>query len=319
MAGILRKNLIASTVKYSGTPGTPGDPGAPALPARCITGTQTITNPASYVIYEGKMYYTPASSYVSTVTTCYPPQPARPPIPGIPSTADRTVYTSNIGWTGGGRSVDVMIEGGTFNFTVPYAVAVIVGLVESDQTTSPNEALHAFYIYRSAINIREAGSNVFLCAQTHAPANIYSIQRAGGLTHYLINGVTVYSSASRSTLPLMLDASLYAAGDTVVIEPLSLSTSGRIDGSFEPLVARLGVVNYAEIDGSFEPLGGDLLSRPRTLLDGFFQPLLGLLGNYSQIDGSFEVLTGELESNSISPTVSILDGEFLPLLVRSIG
>lgn len=325
MSGILRKKLIQSTVVYAGTPGSPGYPGSPEIKGRFVYSCRpesvcrtTIENP---IVNNGGG----ASGYIVTTGPCVVTtvcenrwvdyQPARPAVPPVAATASRTVNTSNVGWTGGGRSVDVMTEGGTFYFTMPYGVAVIVGLVESDQTTSPNEALHAFYIYRGEVRVLELGATVsFLHDYPHNPTNIYGLRRSLNRIQYLINGVIVYSSASKSAQSLMLDASLYVAGDTVVIEPLSSSTGGAIDGTFEPLTARLGIVTYADIDGSFEPMQADLLSRPRSNLDGSFAPLIAKMGRYAEIDGSFEALTGDSESTSMLPTVSILDGEFLPLV-----
>lgn len=325
MAGTLRKKLIQSTVVYQGTPGSPGYPGNPFIPGHYAYVTKTTTDNGGPIYANGTnglgisntriIGYRPPTTVTTTELVWIPDQPARPAVPAVAGTASRTVNSSNIGWTGGGRSVDIMIDGGTFYFTVPYSVAVIVGLVERDQTTSPNEALHAFYIYRGELRIRELGVDVFTTpAHPHLASNVYGLRRSLNTIQYLINGVVIYSSPSKSIQPLMLDASLYVAGDTVVIQPLSGSTGGTIDGSFEPLAGRLGIVTYADIDGSFEPMRADLLSRPRSSLDGSFSPLIAKMGRYSEIDGSFEPLTGDMESTSITPQVNILDGEFSPIV-----
>lgn len=334
MSGTLTKKLIQSVITYSGTPGSPGDPGSPAVAGHYGYATGT-TNIAGGPVFGAPYKYNPVTkkydiptligyikptSVPSTNLVWFPPQPARAPTPAVAATSARTLTSSNVGWTGGGRSVDIMTGGGTFYFTVPVSVAVIVGLVEADQSTSPNEALHGFYIYRRELRIRESGVDVFYSPGTpHSAANLYGINRSGNTISYLVNGQVIHTSASRSALPVMLDTSLYVAGDTVVLQALSAGTRGVVDGEFEPIVGLLGD-DYAQIDGRFGAFGGDLLSEPRLTVDGYLHPLIGLLGraSYAQVDAGFLAIQGELTAASITPVVNILDGEFSPMVASAV-
>lgn len=251
MAGTLVKKNAPRAVLVPGGLGTPGSPGQPALPARQVSKKVNVCRWVD--IRTGRI----VDQYTRSEVTYYryvcgdeevieyiPAQPYVAPTPPVPPTPQQWRSEMNIGWTGGAHTLAMMVGDGVYRFGVPSAVAAVVGLVGADSSTSPSEATHAFQILSGQYRISEAGV-VRGPMGVHNVASEYGIRRRAGLVEYLVDGVPVYTSTVPSSGPVVLDATLYAPGDTVLYRGLDLLRDGASAAAMEPLES-LGGDDYAQ-------------------------------------------------------------------------
>ncbi|MWK56894.1 hypothetical protein GO594_12980 [Pseudomonas otitidis] len=180
---------------------------------------------------------------------CYPATPAVPAVP------PKVVYDALPGWNSGGQSIGGLLGDGYAQFIIgPSSIGAVVGLNSRSDTVSPADCSHAFYGHQGALDIYEGGVVVQSVATPLSARPVLRVARSKGIVQYLVDGVVVRTSPTRSTGFARLDVSLYAAGDFVE-DPLLANynfgtASGRvgITASFDRrprAEGRVGVSGYA--------------------------------------------------------------------------
>ena len=145
--------------------------------------------------------------------------PGRDAVPAVPAVTSTDYH---IGWNAGANSLDTVTDDARVTFTPQVAAAVAVGFanVPREDVTTPNNLSHAFLIARQPNGrIRscclEFGQRVSQLIP-YAPEDEFVIEREDGVVTYKINGDTVLVSTARSSGPIQVGTSLYAAGDGVL-------------------------------------------------------------------------------------------------------
>lgn len=319
MANRLQKQIITQYL--------PAIPYRPAVPARCVQikktlpGGTIVTTWRAVVDRNGKVRYLPVYTQVPErifyETVCYPAQPE------VKGRAASTTYTPITGWNAGARSIEALDGDGYVEFSVNRGVlGAVVGFSYADNTPLPSEQSHAFYIHGSTVDIMEQGQVVAAGVAAHAAGNVYRISRVGGVVTYSVGGWAL-DSAIQSVGQVVLDASLYASGDTVDNPTIAAITDvpGRGNGSFKPLEGVGAEGAYAFGLGSFAPLEGYGVGAAISRGAGSFQAMQGAGANYaySAGSGSFAALTGEGVSGYPEISFSSGMGVFTPMSGVGIG
>lgn len=143
-----------------------------------------------------------------------------PEIPPSVGHAARVVSEPNLGWNSGANSV-VMRDGDVrLAFTIDAIPAgTYVGLKGSRSgVTAPELITHAFYIYGIAgaafVEVRERGARQG-AASAYTLGDLLEIRREGGRVSYWLAGVKLRDSQLPSYGPVLVNACLYSAGDTI--------------------------------------------------------------------------------------------------------
>lgn len=144
-----------------------------------------------------------------------------PEVPASTGHATRVVTDANLGWNAGANSI-AMLDGDVRMAIAPDAIpaGMFVGLKGSRVgPTAPELLTHAFYIYAAAlgkafVEVRERGVLVGV-ATAYTLGSLLEIRRDGGRVSYWIAGAKVRDSAVASRGPVLVNACLYSAGDTL--------------------------------------------------------------------------------------------------------
>lgn len=296
---------------------TPAVPYRPYQPAYCTTRSYRV--PARYVVTGyavitgvdafGNRFtfyaprYTLAPARTEYEKVCYPAVPERPAVPA------KTTYTAVTGWNSGASSLASLRGDGYVEFEFPAnPFGVVVGLSGVDADVSPNEQTHAFYAHARVVDIFEGGRLV--ASFVHVPGTKYRIARAAGVVRYLIGGAVVHTSANPSLGRVVLDASMYAAGDYVdnpVVRAQNLPGAGS--GTLKPLLGIASSGAYSLVTGTLPALTGGGREAPRpSVAHGSLAALIGVAADrpYGSAAGSLAPLEGRVEGGF--PQVSVVDG-----------
>lgn len=151
--------------------------------------------------------------------------PERPASPRVPGYVSKQVVRQ---WNAGANSIETLDGDVRTNFSLPLGlVGVVVGFKGSrKKQTVPSLIEHGFYFQRQGgvdvLQIIERGSVKSPASPRRDDALKFSIVRRGGDVTYLVNGFHVYASSSPSIGPVVVNACLFASGDTV---PLGAPTA----------------------------------------------------------------------------------------------
>jgi hypothetical protein len=135
-----------------------------------------------------------------------------------PATLTRSVST---GWTAGANSIAALAGDvhAVFDFE-PMPLGIVVGFKPAGARIpqdNPNLIQHGIYGYLSQglpnVDILESGKQRASFAYT--PGQSIEIRRVGEKVTYLINGAQVYASSVPSFGAVIVNACLYASGDTL--------------------------------------------------------------------------------------------------------
>jgi hypothetical protein len=130
------------------------------------------------------------------------------------------IATPNAGWNAGARSLKTCVGDCQAEFSVPNSVAgVCIGLATTDSGADFREIQYGLLFQGTAggprVYVYESGVQKF-SGGVYASDDRFCIRRTGSIVKYLKNGVVIYTSLVPSNgQPVMLDTSLYAAGDSV--------------------------------------------------------------------------------------------------------
>jgi len=134
---------------------------------------------------------------------------------------DTYVLDPNEGWNAGAISIGLLDGDATYKFQVDGTPAgVVTGLSDpaSDTGYSYQEIEWAFYISNGGYRVMENGVDKTPPVASAPTTTVYKIRRVGLEVTYWVDDVLVYTSlntpSSESSF-LLVDASLYAAGDNI--------------------------------------------------------------------------------------------------------
>ena len=143
-----------------------------------------------------------------------------PATDGAPATPTRVITSANLGWNAGANSI-LKLDGDVHMVEAITAVPVDTYLgfkyARANQT-QPYRLAYAFRIYKLGT---QASYELWEGTAQRVGANPYvlgtplEIVRASGQVTYFVNGSLVYSSAVPSKGPLLVNACLFSAGDTL--------------------------------------------------------------------------------------------------------
>lgn len=167
------------------------------------------------------------------------------------TTPDTFTYGSNEGWNAGANSIGLLDDNASYQFTIPGAPAgVVTGISDPEDNVGYGytEIGYAFYISNGGYRVIEKGQ--FRTSPIAIPAeSLFQITHIGTRVEYFVNGEHVYTSGVPSPETFMLvDASLYAAGDSIA------------DASINEVY-----VQTAEISGSSTLSASPTVTRPASL------------------------------------------------------
>lgn len=148
-----------------------------------------------------------------------------PAAPEIPSTPGYLVYTPQLAWDAGARSVEQLDGDVELSFTMGAVIGAVVGLCAIDTATSGvrEEISHGFYMFIDGGNpqqlqVYERGERVGAVASYESTDTFY-IRRIGDRVIYSLEagGVVLFRYASSTPLagPVEVLSALYASGDMV--------------------------------------------------------------------------------------------------------
>lgn len=264
------------------------------------------------------------TTYTGGGTQCFPA------VPAVQGSAAQVHSTPILGWNGGARSIDILTGDCYASFTIDaHPVGVVCGFAPNDTSTAFNEATHAFYAHGSTIQVVESGTVV----ATVSGASLIDhptliIRRESGRVSYHV-GSWMYVSAVQSTGPVLLDATLYATGDTVdnpVFAPLSvappMSQVGEFDWTLPLLALLVSEDEYGQFNWLLPPLGFES-SATQSGFNRFewVLPALDLLvgKEYAQLELRLPKLVGEYEGGFPQFTVAGFSWVLPPVIGSMVG
>lgn len=143
-----------------------------------------------------------------------------PQLDGSPAVPTRTVTSPNLGWNSGANSIQQL--DGDVHMVESFSAApvnVYLGLKYTRvNQTAPYALAYAFRIYQlgtQALYEIWEGSVQRLGAMSYVLGTPLEIVRANGQVTYYVNGLLVYTSGVPSTGPVLVNACLFSAGDTL--------------------------------------------------------------------------------------------------------
>ena len=195
-------------MKEAGVTYAVGTPAVPPTEAWCSVITTGTYRPTYYVTDSGQVIVT-GQAWVETVTkTCYPA------LPGRRAVAPLFQLDAMIGWNSGGHSIGENYGDAAFSFVMHVnASAEVVGIGPSGSSTNPATITHGFHLSLGTLSVWESGQLVAQSPAQYAGETLEIIRFNGQVT--LRHGGWSYTSVTQSSGPVVLDASLYAAGDFV--------------------------------------------------------------------------------------------------------
>jgi len=179
---------------------------------------------------------------------------------GVPATTGSPASTSlfpNLGWNAGADSVDSLDDNLHVIFTMALVAGAVVGFKpDSSGSPDPSQIKYGLQFQTIAgigfVNIVESGVPQGGRSFEYAAGDTFEIRRYNGVVSYLHGDSVLGTSSVRSGTPLIVSASLYAAGDTVgtiTFEAFTDHTPGTasIDGLHSSITAFKGKI--AEVSG----------------------------------------------------------------------
>ncbi|WP_333676739.1 hypothetical protein [Dyella sp.] len=143
-----------------------------------------------------------------------PEIPAVAPAPGYVKT------TAVVGWNAGANSIQ-QLDGNLHTVFVVQAgdIGTVIGLKSTRMHQTVPDTLD-FGLYFQSTNSSDMVQVVEhgvpkTSAVARASSDKFEIRRSGGIVSYLQNGTLLYTSAVKSTGPLVVSACMYASGDAV--------------------------------------------------------------------------------------------------------
>lgn len=126
-------------------------------------------------------------------------------------------YNPNLGWNSSARSNQSILDDGYANFSVNVSSkGVVVGLNEVPDSLSSDyfEITYGLYFADGYYQAVESGSNK-TGKLTFISSDVFTVARSNNIVSYAKNNVIFYTSATTSSVELLLDCSLYAGGDKI--------------------------------------------------------------------------------------------------------
>lgn len=142
--------------------------------------------------------------------------PACPPVAYVPARIEQQLV---LGWNAGANSIDELDGDLHTVFMMPAVAGVVIGLRSGRaKQTIPDLIEHGLYFATFAgvrmVHVVERG----LGATSNLPcdeSDTFEIRRVAGRVTYWRNGALLYASNARSTGAKVVNACLYASGDSV--------------------------------------------------------------------------------------------------------
>jgi len=129
-----------------------------------------------------------------------------------------TSYDSNLGWNSSARSIPSILGDGVGKFSPRIdVVGAVVGLTTIPASADPsyNGIAYGIYFASGLYRVLENG-----LAKTgnlqYAAGDIFSVVRTSGIITYAKNGIIFYQSSTPTVAELVMDSSLYSAGDIIM-------------------------------------------------------------------------------------------------------
>lgn len=143
-----------------------------------------------------------------------------PQVAAAPAVPPRVTTSANFGWNAGANSVAVLDD--DVHMVESFSAApvdVFLGFKYTrDGQTAPYGLAYAFRLYALGVNcIFEIWEGPLQCVgpSPYTLGQPLEIIRLGGQVLYNVNGAQVYASSKRSSGPLLVNACLFSAGDTL--------------------------------------------------------------------------------------------------------
>lgn len=179
-------------------------------------------------------------------------------------------YSPNLGWNASARSLKSVSGDFTATFLSSVsAVGAVVGMNEifDSRGSHYSEISYGIHFTRGYYRVIEQGA-IKTGSLSFVATDVFSISRAGDVVVYLKNGSVFYVSAKPSSNELLLDVSLYAAGDAIYDASLVFGSS-------------------IELRAGDLAAGSGLSATPKPFSDLVAESLLKHNGIYSQGSGDY--------------------------------
>ena len=137
------------------------------------------------------------------------------------------VYSPDLGWNSSARSIKSIVGDGQATFSVKGdCIGVVIGLSLIDQSIGSSyfDILYGIHLDHSRFQVVEAGIIKGIYS-FYSELDTFKIVRSNSVVYYYINDILFYTSTIPSYGEVVLDTSLYAAGDYVTSPTLLDATS----------------------------------------------------------------------------------------------
>lgn len=182
-------------------------------------------------------------------------------------------YENNKGWNSSARSATTIVGDGTASFSSRVdTTGAVVGLNELFDSSGSGyfEISYGILFKKRTYSIVEQGTLKTATLYFNV-TDVFSISRVNDDIFYLINGTVFYKSLRPSNAELLLDCSLYAAGDAIYDAVL-------IDGS-----------NIVEAEAAIT-ITPSLYAQPKAMADLTARSATGFTGVYSIDDAVYPIV-----------------------------
>lgn len=233
------------------TAGTPARPYQPAREVVYTSGSYEVAYTSSVITYTDpytgeqatKLSLVPTVAWVDTSRVV-----VIPAVPARPATPPTVSSNALLGWNSSAVSITSLRDDGGWRFTVPTTTAgAIVGLAQDNAYTTPNTVEHGVYVTFGSVSVWEAGK-VVATGYTNDGGPIVVLRNNGVVT---LSGTDwSYTSATTSTGERVLDAALYAAGDTVA-DPQPVAYVELLGAYPAPRVQLADSAGYTSVTATF--------------------------------------------------------------------
>lgn len=143
-----------------------------------------------------------------------------PELPGSPGTPTKVEVDPNLGWNAGAVSIATLSGDVYVSDAFDAAPSGIVIGFKADRVvnTDPTRILHGLYFYTVAnvafVEVRELGQRVGQ-PMRYTLGTPWMIRREADRVTYWMGSVLFAATAAKTLLPLLVNACLYSAGDSV--------------------------------------------------------------------------------------------------------
>jgi hypothetical protein len=221
-------------------------------------------------------------------------------IPATPGSPATTSLLPNLGWNAGGDSVDSFDGNLHAVFTMVLVAGAVVGF-KPDATGTPDPSRIQFGLQFQTVsgfgfvNIVESGIPIGPAFE-YAAGDTFEIRRYNGYVSYLHGDSVIRTSLVRSGGPLIVSASLFAAGDTVgavTFETLSEHTPGTVSiPGLASTVIATDATNFASFDGVDSSITASGHTGLRVAIDGIVSSVIATdVANFASFDGLDSTIT----------------------------